>query len=53
VPTIKLLREPRKPRDTKVEAWLAPSLNYLPAKARLSSEGSALDLTLQSAQPGS
>jgi hypothetical protein len=53
VPTIKLLREPRKPRDTKVEAWLAPSLHYLPAKARLSSEGSALELTLQSAQPGS
>ncbi|HEX3140329.1 MAG TPA: DUF3108 domain-containing protein [Rhizobacter sp.] len=53
VQTIKLQREPRKPHDTKVEAWLAPSLHYLPAKARLSSDDSALDLSLQSAQPAS
>jgi hypothetical protein len=53
MPTIKLQREPRKPHDTKVEAWLAPSLHYLPVKARLSNDGSALDLTMQRAQPES
>jgi hypothetical protein len=52
VPAIKLLREPRKPKgDTRVEVWLAPSLHYLPVRARLTSEGSALDLQMQSAQP--
>ena len=48
---IKLLREPRKPHDTKVEVWLAPSLHHLPVRARLSNEGSALELLLQSSQP--
>jgi len=50
---IKLLREPRKPHDTRVEVWLAPSLHYLPVRARLSSDDSALDLQLQTAQPAS
>jgi len=53
VRTIKLLREPRKPHDTRVEVWLAPSLHYLPVRARLSSDDSALELQLQTAQPGS
>ncbi|MGY4831301.1 DUF3108 domain-containing protein [Sphaerotilaceae bacterium SBD11-9] len=53
VQAIKLQREPRKPHDTKVEAWLAPNLHYLPAKARLSSEDSSLELSLQNAQPAS
>lgn len=46
--TIKLMREPRKPNDTKVEVWLEPTRNYLPVKARLSKEGDALDLQLAS-----
>ncbi|MBC7955574.1 MAG: DUF3108 domain-containing protein [Cytophagales bacterium] len=53
VRTIKLLREPRKPHDTRVEVWLAPSLHHLPARARLTSEGSTLELQLQTAQPAS
>lgn len=53
VRTIKLLREPRKPHDTRVEVWLAPSLHHLPARARLTSEGASLELLLQTAQPAS
>ncbi len=53
VQAIKLMREPRKPHDTRVEVWLAPSLHYLPVRARLTSEGSALELLMQSAQPAS
>ncbi len=54
VQAIKLLREPRKPKgDTRVEVWLAPSLHYLPVRARLTSEGSSLELQMQSAQPAS
>jgi hypothetical protein len=51
--TIKLLREPRKPNDTRVEVWLAPSLHHLPVRARLTNEGSSLELKLQTAQPAS
>jgi hypothetical protein len=53
VSAIKLLREPRKPHDTRVEVWLAPSLHHLPVRARLTSEGSSLELLLQTAQPAS
>ncbi|MBC7992803.1 MAG: DUF3108 domain-containing protein [Rhizobacter sp.] len=53
VQAIKLVREPRKPQDTRVEVWLAPSLHYLPVRARLINEGSALELQMQSAQPAS
>lgn len=53
VQAIKLVREPRKPQDTRVEVWLAPSLHYLPVRARLINEGSALELLMQTAQPAS
>jgi hypothetical protein len=53
VQALKLVREPRKPHDTRVEVWLAPSLHYLPVRAVLTSEGSALELLLQTAQPAS
>ena len=53
VQAIRLLREPRKPHDTRVEVWLAPSLHHLPVRARLTSEGSALELLLQTSQPAS
>lgn len=49
--TIKLLREPRKPHDTRVEVWLAPGLHYLPVRARLTSDGAPLELLLQNTQP--
>jgi hypothetical protein len=49
--TIKLMREPRKPNDTKVEVWLEPNRNHLPVKARLSKENDALDLQLASPAP--
>ncbi len=32
---LKLVRNPDHPYDQKVEIWLAPSLNYLPARIRL------------------
>lgn len=51
VKTIKLLREPRKPHDTRVEVWLAPSLHYLPVRAKQTTENSSWDLRLQSSQP--
>lgn len=47
---VKLLREPRKAHDTKVEVWLAPGLHWLPVQARLTSEGSTMELRLQSSQ---
>jgi hypothetical protein len=49
--TIKLLREQRKPYDTRVEVWLAPSLHYLPVRARLTSDDSPLEFLLQTAHP--
>lgn len=49
--TVKLLREPRKPRDTRVEVWLAPSLHHLPVRAKQTTENSSWDLKLQSTQP--
>ncbi|MET0333498.1 MAG: DUF3108 domain-containing protein [Rhizobacter sp.] len=50
VQTVKLLREPRKPHDTRVEVWLAPSLNYLPVRAKQTTENSSWDLRLQTTQ---
>ncbi len=49
--SIKLLREPRKPHDTRVEVWLAPGLNYLPVRAKQTTENSVWDLRLQTSQP--
>jgi hypothetical protein len=50
VKTVKLLREPRKPHDTRVEVWLAPNLHYLPVRAKQTTENSSWDLRLQSSQ---
>ena len=36
---IKLVRNPRKPYDQKVEVWLAPQLGYLPARIRITDAG--------------
>jgi len=48
-PTLRLLREPRRPYDTRVEVWLDPARHYLPVRARLSngSDAQALQLMLR------
>lgn len=33
--TRRLVREPRQPRDSEVEVWLAPSLEHLPVRMRI------------------
>lgn len=44
-----LVREPREPRDTQVEIWLAPSLGHLPVRIRLAQEnGDVVDQRLSS-----
>jgi hypothetical protein len=44
-----LVREPREPRDTRVEIWLAPSLGHLPVRIRLAQEnGDVVDQRLSS-----
>jgi hypothetical protein len=56
-----VLREPARPYDLRVEAWLAPALHHLPVLLRLSTPPSAwaMSLTLdgpasdpESARPG-
>lgn len=42
--TLKLLRNPREAFDQKVELWLAPALDYLPARIRITeSNGDYVD----------
>jgi hypothetical protein len=45
-PTLKLLREPRKPYDTRAEIWLDPAESYVPLRVLQtpSGGGTALDL---------
>jgi Protein of unknown function (DUF3108) len=45
----KLVREPRKPKDTRVEVWLDPKRHCLPIRAKLANAdgGDALELLLQ------
>ncbi len=49
-PAMKLIREPRRANDTRVEVWLAPSLHHLPVRARLSDEKSTLEFLLRSTE---
>lgn len=53
VQAIKLLREPRKPNDTRVEVWLDPALHHLPVRARLTSspENETLELVRRVQDP--
>ena len=47
--TLKLQRNPRKPFDQKVEAWLAPSLAYMPVRVRITQpNGDFMDQQLRS-----
>lgn len=47
--TVKLSRAPRREYDQRVEAWLAPSLGYLPVRIRITqANGDFLDQQLRS-----
>ncbi len=47
--TLKLTRNPRKEFDQKVEAWLAPSLAYMPVRVRITQpNGDFVDQLLRS-----
>ena len=50
-PPVHLVREPRRPYDTRVEVWLDPQRQHLPQRLRLASPpaGDALELQLQAA----
>ena len=51
-PALKLLRLPRKDYDQKAELWVAPALNYLPVRIRLTqANGDFADLLLRSSAP--
>ena len=48
-PALKLLRLPRKDYDQKAELWVAPDLNYLPVRIKLTqANGDFADLLLRS-----
>ncbi len=47
----KLIRNPRREHDLKVELWLAPALDYLPARIRLTQQnGDFVDQQLRAAE---
>jgi hypothetical protein len=49
VTALRMLREPRKPHDTRVEVWLDSQRNHIPVRARMSSEpdGDVFELSLR------
>jgi Protein of unknown function (DUF3108) len=53
-PALKLVREPRRPRDLRVEIWLDPARGHLPLRAVLAQPegGAPLELLLQSPSTG-
>jgi hypothetical protein len=52
IPALKLQRLPRHDADQKAELWLAPSLQYLPVRIRLSqANGDFADLQLNGSGP--
>ena len=53
VSAVRLLREPRKVNDTRVEVWLDPNLHHLPVRARLTSapENETLELVRRASDP--
>lgn len=52
MPTWKLQRIPRREYDQKAELWLAPSLQYLPVRIRLTqANGDFADLRLSASSP--
>ena len=52
LPARKFTRAPRREFDTRVELWLAPSLNYLPVRIRLTqANGDFVDQQMRSSEP--
>jgi hypothetical protein len=52
VETVRLLREPRHPYDTRVEVWLDPARHHLPVRAVMgSSDDDRLELRLRELLP--
>ncbi|MET0311907.1 MAG: DUF3108 domain-containing protein [Burkholderiaceae bacterium] len=50
IPALKLSRSQRHPYDTRADLWFAPSLDYLPARIRLTlANGDSLEQLLRSA----
>lgn len=51
-PTWRLLREPRKPYDSRIEVWMDPARHFLPVRYRQSTDGQSdvLDMVLQEMQ---
>jgi hypothetical protein len=49
VTALRMLREPRKPHDTRVEVWMDSQRNHIPVRARMSSEpdGDVFELSLR------
>ena len=53
VATLKLIRNPRKEYDTKVELWLAPHMDYAPVRLRLTQpNGDSVDQQWSSTDRG-
>lgn len=53
VATLKLIRNPRKEYDTKVELWLAPHMDYVPVRLRLTQpNGDSVDQQWSSTDRG-
>ncbi len=51
LPSIKLLRTPRRDFDQRIELWLAPSLGYLPVRLRITNaNGDFVDQLLRSVE---
>lgn len=52
VRAVKVMRAPRRARDQQVEAWLAPSLGYLPVRVRITLPGGDhVDQQLRAIEP--
>ncbi|HMN76914.1 MAG TPA: DUF3108 domain-containing protein [Burkholderiaceae bacterium] len=51
VRTLRFLRRPVRPYDTRAEVWLAPSHGYAPLRVQLSNGGEALTLEWRGAAP--
>ena len=50
--TLKVVRNPRKEFDQKVELWLAPALGYLPARIRITeANGDSIDQKWSATEP--
>ena len=48
----KFSRAPRRPFDTRLELWIAPSMNYLPVRIRVTqSNGDFVDQKLRASEP--